>query len=227
MTICTQVQNENSIMLYLDPETATPAVMARLQQALRAHLGAALIDATPAFHSLLLYLDIVDTIMPEWQPQLDAWLQDLDLSAASAWQPQLHEFAAYYGVEAALDAEVIAAQSGLDFEDCIALHCATVYEVQAIGFMPGFAYLGELDQRLQLPRRATPRVSVPAGSLAIANNQCAVYPQQSPGGWHIIGRCPELQRFAAIAETPLQTGDQVRFRPVTREEFIELGGELS
>ena len=88
------------------------------------------------------------------------------------------------------DLAEVAQACGLGVAEVIALHSAVEYRVGAIGFAPGFAYLGELDSRLQLPRRATPRTRVPAGSLAIAERQTAVYPQASPGGWHLLGRCP-------------------------------------
>jgi KipI family sensor histidine kinase inhibitor len=107
----------------------------------------------------------------------------------------------------------------------IELHSAREYRVGAIGFAPGFAYLGELDARLALPRRATPRVRVPAGSLAIAERQTAVYPQASPGGWHLLGRCAwplfDAQRDPPC---PLRVGDRVRFLPIDAAAWRAAGG---
>ncbi len=107
----------------------------------------------------------------------------------------------------------------------IELHSAAEYRVGAIGFAPGFAYLGGLDPRLVLPRRATPRARVPAGSLAIAEAQTAIYPQASPGGWHLLGRSP-WRPFdpAATPPCPLALGDRVRFVAIGREAFLDLGG---
>ena len=99
--------------------------------------------------------------------------------------------------------------------------------VCAIGFAPGFAFLAELDDQLVMPRRANPRAKVPAGSVAIAEKQTAVYPADSPGGWHVLGQCP-LPLFDLSKEpmTPFSIGDQVRFVPVDRETFIQKGGIL-
>ncbi|PKL98617.1 MAG: allophanate hydrolase, partial [Gammaproteobacteria bacterium HGW-Gammaproteobacteria-7] len=113
-------------------------------------------------------------------------------------------------------------------QQVIELHGTPDYRVGAIGFAPGFAYLGELHPRLLLPRRATPRLAVPAGSLGIADRQTAIYPLVSPGGWNLIGRSPvrlfdrELDGFSLW-----QPGDRVRFVPIERAEFIRLGGDDS
>ena len=95
------------------------------------------------------------------------------------------------------------------------------YLVGAIGFMPGFPYLAGLDERLHLPRRATPRTQIPAGSVGIGGGQTGVYPLVSPGGWNVIGRTPiALFRPENEAEpTLLQPGDRVRFRSITKQEF--------
>jgi 5-oxoprolinase (ATP-hydrolysing) subunit B len=95
-------------------------------------------------------------------------------------------------------------------EDVVQLHGAASYTVDTIGFAPGFAYLSGLDVRLQLPRRATPRPRVAAGSLAIADAFTAVYPFDSPGGWHLIGRVVDVRMFDENGSL-LQLGDQVRF----------------
>jgi KipI family sensor histidine kinase inhibitor len=114
----------------------------------------------------------------------------------------------------------------LSIEQAIDLHCGGEYRVYAIGFAPGFAYLGQVDKRLATPRRATPRARVPRGSVAIADRQTAVYPAQSPGGWNLIARCP-VHMFDPQARPPMPVavGDTVRFEPVSRERFIALGGD--
>ena len=108
----------------------------------------------------------------------------------------------------------------------IELHSAVEYRVGAIGFAPGFAYLGELHERLALPRRATPRTRVPAGSLAIAERQTAIYPQASPGGWHLLGLCPwRLFDTAQTPPCPLVLGDRVRFLPIDEAAYRAAGGQ--
>jgi KipI family sensor histidine kinase inhibitor len=108
----------------------------------------------------------------------------------------------------------------------IDLHAGRDYRVGALGFSPGFAYLGELDERLALPRRATPRTHVPAGSLAIAERQTAVYPQASPGGWHLLGRTAQrLFDPHQQPPCPLAVGDRVRFLPTDEATYRAAGGQ--
>jgi KipI family sensor histidine kinase inhibitor len=116
-------------------------------------------------------------------------------------------------LEAVYDGEDLAevAQiTGLTVDEVARIHCETDYTVDVMGFLPGFAYLIGLDPRLHLPRRATPRTRVPAGALAIALDFTAVYPQQTPGGWHLIGRVDEPMWGPDGARLAL--GDRVRFR---------------
>ena len=106
----------------------------------------------------------------------------------------------------------------------IDLHCGRDYRVLATGFVPGFAYLGETDHAIHLPRRDTPRTRIPAGSVAIAENQTVVYPRETPGGWHIIGRMPgsivSLSKDAINAK--LQMGRLVRFKSISMDEFLTI-----
>jgi KipI family sensor histidine kinase inhibitor len=112
------------------------------------------------------------------------------------------------------DLEDIAARTGLTRGRIVQLHSAREYHVYVIGFVPGFAYLGELDEALVLPRRATPRKRVPAGSVAIAETQTGIYPFSTPGGWHLIGTT-SLTMFDPSADEPsiLRVGDTVIFEP--------------
>jgi KipI family sensor histidine kinase inhibitor len=112
------------------------------------------------------------------------------------------------------DLDEVAQRTGLSVDDVIARHHAPVYTVYLVGFVPGFAYLGELDPVLALPRRAAPRTRVPAGSVAIAGRQTAVYPLNFPGGWHLIGHT-DVRMFDPQADPPakLAAGDRVRFVP--------------
>jgi KipI family sensor histidine kinase inhibitor len=125
------------------------------------------------------------------------------------------EIAVRYGGDDGADLRDVAQACGLREDEAIALHAAATYVVAFVGFLPGFAYLDGLDERLRLPRRAQPRTRVPAGSVAIAGAQSGVYPFDSPGGWHIIGRT--AQRMFDPEREPaalLQPVDRVRFVPV-------------
>jgi inhibitor of KinA len=128
-----------------------------------------------------------------------------------------------YEPEFALDLAEVAAMSKVTVEQAIALHAGGDFRVLMIGFAPGHPYIGGLNEKLSVPRRATPRAIVPAGSVAIANDQTVVYPYAISGGWSIIGRTP-LQVFDAERQEPslFAAGDRVRFKPITREEFQKL-----
>lgn len=117
-----------------------------------------------------------------------------------------------YGDEAGPDLDEVARHSGLSPADVVRMHCAGLYTVFFLGFLPGFAYLGGLDPRLATPRRRDPRVAVPAGSVGIGGEQTGVYPWTSPGGWQLIGRT-SMRLFDSAWASPalLSAGDTVRF----------------
>ncbi|GAB7387937.1 5-oxoprolinase subunit B [Bacillaceae bacterium] len=134
--------------------------------------------------------------------------------------PRTIEIPVCYGGDFGPDLEFVAAHNHLRPEEVIEIHAGGEYLVHMIGFMPGFPYLGGLSERISAPRRPTPRLSIPAGSVGIAGRQTGVYPMESPGGWQLIGRTP-LPLFRPDENPPslLQTGDIVRFKPISREEY--------
>lgn len=215
-------------MLYLG-RAPGPALAARVQAACRAVeqvLGADLIDLVPSYTSVLIIYDplrsdhwsVLRRVRRALRQMGDAQCSD---SVRTVVLP------VYYAPEAGADLEALAARAGLSVQQVIDLHSATSYRVYAIGFAPGFAYLGPVDERIAAPRLATPRPRVPRGAVAIADRQTAVYPAVSPGGWNLIGRCP-TRMFDPHAEPimPVGVGDEVRFEPIDRERFLALGGEL-
>jgi len=125
-----------------------------------------------------------------------------------------------YGGEHGPDLGLVAEHCGLEAEDVVSKHRGADYLVHAIGFAPGFSYLGGLPAKLHTPRRPTPRVSVPTGSVGIGGAQTGIYPMSTPGGWQLIGRTP-LALFRPDATEPalLRVGDRVKFRSITAEEF--------
>ena len=137
------------------------------------------------------------------------------------------ELPVWYAEESGQDLTVVAEHSGLSVQAVIELHSGNQYTAFATGFSPGFCYLGNISEQLDMPRLQTPRRAVPAGSVAIADRQTAVYPAVSPGGWHLLGRCP-LPLFDLEQSPPglIAVGDQVSFKPITRDEFLSLGGTL-
>ena len=125
----------------------------------------------------------------------------------------------FYSVQSGPDLALIANNAGLSIEQVIALHQQTEYRVYAIGFAPGFAYLGEVDKKIAAPRLATPRQKVPKGAVAIADRQTAVYPAPSPGGWNLIGLCPiPMFNPASDPSMPVRVGDTVRFKAIDQED---------
>jgi KipI family sensor histidine kinase inhibitor len=129
-----------------------------------------------------------------------------------------------YDAEFALDMKEISEKLKLSVEEIVRRHAGGEYRVLMVGFSPGHPYIGGLDPKLAVPRRATPRAMVPAGSIAIANQQTVVYPYAISGGWNIIGRTP-LAVFDAKREQPslFAAGDRVRFRAVSGAEFEGFG----
>lgn len=144
----------------------------------------------------------------------------LQTSDTSGAQGVVVEVPVCYEGELAPDLADVAAFGGCTRDEVVALHSARAYRVYMVGFVPGFAYLAEVDARIAAPRRPTPRTAVPRGSVAIAGGQTGVYPATTPGGWNIIGRTPLKPYDPARVEPFLfRVGDEVRFVPISRELF--------
>lgn len=188
------------------------------------------IETMPTFRSLTVFYDPLATARDALEAELRPLLAALEHAAAPAgrrWR-----LPACYEGDAAPDLAETARATGLSAADVVALHSGTEYRVYMLGFLPGFPFMGDVPPPLRLPRRAEPRVRVPAGSVAIATGLTAIYPWESPGGWHLLARCP-LPLFDARRESPslLAPGDRVRFAPVARAEYDRLahaaaGGEI-
>jgi len=145
---------------------------------------------------------------------------DADVAEVS---PRVVDIPVCYGGSFGPDLAEAASFCGLSETELIRLHSEAVYTVEMIGFVPGFPYLSGLPAQLAVPRRAVPRQSVQAGSVGIGGSQTGVYPLETPGGWHIIGRTP-LRLFRPELESPslLAAGDLVRFQPVTSDRYAEI-----
>ncbi|TVT71833.1 MAG: 5-oxoprolinase subunit PxpB [Denitromonas halophila] len=183
------------------------------------------IETVPTFRSLTVVYDPLLTR----RATLEAALSELIDAAdhAPVGDGRHWRLPACYGGAFGPDLADVAAATNLTPEAVIDAHSATEYVVYMLGFLPGFPFMGDVPAALQLPRRSEPRLRVPPGSIAIANGLTAIYPWESPGGWHLLGRCP-VPLFDATRDAPalLAAGDRVRFTPVSVDEFDRLDAEL-
>ncbi len=222
-----EVASENALIAYLSDESneKVSAQVNQLNTNVRKALGSTLIDTVPSYASLLVIYDALETdhfaVASTIVSAAESMSNDDDAGAS------IVELPVYYNTESGPDLEQLAQNANLSVDEVIEIHSGTTYPVYAIGFAPGFAYLGGLDARIAAPRLATPRQKVPKGAVAIADQQTAVYPSESPGGWNLIGLCP-IDMFNPDSEPhmPVTVGDRIKFKPISREEFIALGGEL-
>jgi KipI family sensor histidine kinase inhibitor len=170
---------------------------------------------------------IVDDASEAAAAERDAALLELAANAPAVRQAgRRWRLPACFEPALAPDLPALAKARGLSNEHVIELLSATPLRVYMLGFLPGFPYMGELPAECEVPRLSTPRRAVPARSIAVAGRMCAIYPWQSPGGWHLVGRTP-VRLFDAAAEEPalLRAGDEVRWRPIGELEYQALERE--
>ncbi len=201
---------------------ANARVMA-LYEVLQSDAQTWLRDLVPSLRALLIFYDPQQIGFEALQDRVSRCLGGLDAVGQSDIGRQLR-LPVCYDADFALDLENVAAATGLSTDQVLAKHQASVFKVYMLGFMPGAPYLGGLDEALTLPRRASPRAQVPAGSVAIAGAMSVIYPKQSPGGWHVLGRCP-LPLFDAkqdAAPCLLAPGDTIHFQAISRADYDAL-----
>lgn len=225
--ISIEVAGGNALIVYLGQETH-PDISAKVQQltqGLSVFSGAEIVDLVPSYASLLVIFEPLRCDHLWLRQQINRLLKQSPEQSQA--QGKLIELPAYYSAESGPDLSALAEKAKLSTDEVIALHCAEEYRVYAIGFAPGFAYLGQVNEKIAAPRLATPRQKVPKGAVAIADRQTAVYPAQSPGGWNLIGLCP-IAMFEPNSQPhmPVSVGDRIQFKAIGREEFLDLGGEL-
>ena len=183
-------------------------------------------DIIPAYNSLTIIYDVtiikknnkVNIAYGYMEKYLDsAFMKSTD---GEQEKPRELRFPVCYDLSLAPDISSLAAAHQITVEEVIRLHCSKKYRVYMIGFLPGFAYMGTVVEKLITPRKINPRVYVPAGSVGIAGEQTGIYPFDSPGGWQLIGQTP-AKMFSVEKEIPclLQPGDEVQFYPISISEF--------
>ena len=204
-------------------EANMPWMLAATER-LRNGFGPALVDLVPSYTTLMVHYDLTALTPAQARALIDQALTDLQPQAQGSGQ--CHVLPVWYDLSVGPELALLSQRSGLAVEEVIRRHSAHPYQVFALGFAPGFAFMGLVDEALATPRLNTPRKRVAAGSVGIAERQTAAYPVVSPGGWNLIGRTPaKLFDRERDGYSLMQPGDTVRFEPVGHAEFINLGGD--
>ena len=204
-------------------EANMPWMLAATQR-LRVGFGPALVDLVPSYTTLMVHYDLTALSPAQARALIDQALTDLQPQAQGSGQ--CHVLPVWYDLSVGPELTLLSQRSGLSVDAVIRQHSAHEYQVFALGFAPGFAFMGLVDEILATPRLSTPRKRVAAGSVGIAERQTAAYPVVSPGGWNLIGRTPaKLFDRERDGYSLMQPGDTVRFEPVDHAEFIQLGGD--
>ena len=221
------VSDHACLLTFSDSINETVAdVIAQVTKALRHCEG--IIDLVPSYTTLLVIFDTDHYDRFKITNKIKSLSASVDLNTIGNNERREVIIPVYYDPEVGPDLEEVATQCQLSIEDVIRLHSSTRYRAFAIGFSPGFAFLGNTPEAIRMPRKTTPRLKVPLGSVAIAEQQTAVYPSITPGGWQILGRTPiALVDWQSESLALIEVGDMVRFNPITRDEFLAQGGQLN
>ena len=206
-------------------EPATSRVTRAVADFLREAEQFRFFDVVPAFDNIAVFFRLDEIVSSSDASFFSKAIQDLN-GALKSLRLDLYDdgkvlsLPVCYDSTFGIDLESISVQSNLSINQIIEIHSSVSYTVGALGFAPGFAYLQGIDQRLNLPRRASPRTRVEAGSVAIASEYTGVYPADLPGGWHVLGRTPA--KLFVAGRSVLQVGDQVQFQPISMADFKKI-----
>ena len=197
-----------------------------LKKTLLAEKVAGVREMIPTYRSLLVEYNPAVISMQELSRRIEAAAIKWDGATAETEKKRVREIPCCYGGKYGEDLAGLAELTGLSEKEIIDIHAGTEYRVYMLGFLPGFVYLGGMDERIAAPRLSSPRVSIPAGSVGIGGGPTGVYPMASPGGWRLIGRTP-VQFYDPAAENPVlcEAGDYIRFVPVPPGKYERLKKE--
>lgn len=223
-----KVASENAIIIYFGQQSSDELLdeIAFYCELLKQELTELIVDAVPSYTSLFLSYRLDKINHQAFSTRVE------DIINTNTWiiksaRTDVVDIPVLYDKKVGLDLAFCLDSKGLDLNTLIQLHSEREYRAHAVGFSPAFAFLGTVDPRLTMPRLPVPRVNIPAGSVGIADNQTAVYPVDSAGGWQIIGRTPlDLSLANPDNLTLFQMGDTVRFRSIQYAEYLALGGQL-
>lgn len=206
----------------------SPQINARIRSMLRSLEKAQkkyLREVIPTYRSLLILYDPLQISYSKLRDEL----QEMALLIDNEKSPEIRivEVPVAYGGEYGPDLDDVAEYSKCSPEEVISIHTSRDYLIYMLGFTPGFAYMGGMDERIATPRLSQPRTKIPAGSAGIAGSQTGIYPIDSPGGWRLIGRTP-LKLYNPLADPPvlLKAGDYVRFIQISPEEYAQIADQV-
>jgi len=224
------VVSEDSLLVSLSDTVSDtlPARLGRLCDYIERQQWPWLTDLVPSYTTLLVVYDPLQVDFRQAAAAIEGAVSKMPSEVTGSLdeaQREIVRIPVYYSEESGPDLASLAAACKLTVDEVVERHTAETYQVYAIGFAPGFGFMGQVDPAIAHPRKETPRSHVPAGSVGIANRQTAVYPVESPGGWQLIGRSP-VKLFDSDNLSLLRAGDRVQFFGVTREDYLEQGGEL-
>ena len=180
-----------------------------------------IVDVIPAFCSLLINYDPRVLSYEELKERMENLLKIETKTEIT--RKRIFEIPVCYGGEYGPDIDNIAEHAGLSVNEVIKIHSSKDYLIYMLGFLPGFTYLGGLDERIHTPRLASPRLTIRAGSVGIGGSQTGIYPLDSPGGWQLMGLTP-VRTYDPERQTPIlvEAGDYIRFIPIDEEEFLRI-----
>jgi inhibitor of KinA len=204
-----------------------------LQAMIVQQLGELIIETVASYHCLMVYfssqlststqmIDNINSIAKSHRISLEK--DQADTPKVKSTDGNYIKIPVYYDTEQKWDLADVAKRCNMSMDDVIKQHCAETYHGYALGFTPGFCYLASLPESLHLPRKSSPRLKVPKGAVAIAEQQSAIYPIESPGGWHIIGQTPLPMYESKNGQfnTIINVGQNVQFYAITKAEFIAI-----
>ncbi|MCW8869700.1 MAG: 5-oxoprolinase subunit PxpB [Proteobacteria bacterium] len=213
-----QANGDYAILIYFKPHSDQISRLQALAAYIRDQAADGIIEVVPANGSLLLVFTQTVVINDQL---MDAVKHACEQSLHTNLTPKLHEIPVCYHAELAPDLDDVLAHTGLTLDRLIKVHTAPTYVIDFLGFLPGFAYMNGLPERIRIARKSKPSQNTPAGSVAIANGQSGIYALNSPGGWHVIGRTPmQLINWQATHNIIYQPLDQIRFKAISYDQFI-------